>query len=99
MTRPPSGTAEDIPRCGLDPLPRTEQHRRVEVALHPPVLAYLGPPTIERNAPVEADDVAAGCRHVREKRRRASAEVDRRHSQRREDARRIRRDELDVVLR
>src|SRR6266576_2963303 len=70
MTRPPSGTPENSPGLGLDPLPRREQHCRVEVALHATLVAdfFLAP--IERDTPVEADHIAACRGHLAQQRRR-----------------------------
>ena len=96
--RPPA-RVEDVARRRLDPLPRPEQHGRVEVALHAAVVADLRPAAVERDPPVEADHVAAGLGHRAQQRRRAGAEVDRRHVDRGEDPRRVRRDELLVVRR
>src|SRR5690242_4976080 len=99
MTRPPSGTLENSARFGLDSLPRSEQDRRIEVALHAALVADLVPAAIERNAPVEADHIAAGGGHVTQKRRRSGAKVNRRRGDGVEDARRVGRDELLVVRR
>src|SRR4030095_2383692 len=55
MTRPSAGTAEDIARPGLDPIPGPDQDGRVEVALDPAVVADELPAAVERDAPVEAD--------------------------------------------
>src|SRR5215212_4568052 len=87
MTRPPSGTVENSSRFGFDPLPRGEQHGRIEVALYAALVADFGPAAVQRDAPVEADDVAAGGGHVAQERRRTGAEVDRRDVDGREDAR------------
>ena len=97
MTRPPSGTLENIARLGLDSLPRPKQQSGIEVALNAAVVADLVPAAVEWDPPVEPDHVAARLRHVAEQRRRARAEVDRRHVDGGEDARRVRRDELLVV--
>src|SRR4051794_12030163 len=59
MTRPPSGTVENSSRLGFDSLPRREHHGGIEVALHAALVADLRPPAVERDAPVEADHVAA----------------------------------------
>ena len=93
---PPAGTREDVERLGLDDLPRREQHGRVEVALHRPA-GHPRPAGVERDPPVEADHVAAGRRHLLEQGRGARAEVDRRHVDRGEDARRVRCDVVAVV--
>ena len=59
---------------------RAEQERRVEVALDGAVGAELLPGDVERHAPVDADDVAAGRGEVGQDRRRAGAEMNRRHA-------------------
>src|SRR6185312_11973725 len=79
MTRPPSGTRENSAGLGLDSLPRAEQEGRIEVPLHAPVLTGLRPATVERNAPVEPDHVAARLGHRRQERCRPGTEMDRRH--------------------
>ena len=68
--RPPA-RVEHVARGRLDALPRAEEHRRVEVALHAALVADRVPAAVERDAPVEADHVAAGLGHRREQRRRA----------------------------
>ena len=57
---------------------RPEQQRRIEVALDRPVVTDALPGLVDRNAPVGADDVAAGLAQLAEDRRRAGAEVNRR---------------------
>ena len=74
------GAGEHVARAGLDALPRAEQRRRIEVALHAAVVADDGPAVVERDPPVEADHVAAGGGHRGQQRRGARAEVDRRHA-------------------
>ena len=96
--RPPARASTSSAAASIA-LPRPEQQRGIEVALHAAVVADERPAVVERDAPVEADDVAARARHRRQQRRRAGAEVDRRHVDAREDARRPRRDELLVVRR
>ena len=91
------GAAEDVERARLDPLPRPEQHGRVEVALDAAVVADLGPGAVELDPPVDADHVAAGRRHPGENPRRRGAEVDRGHVEGGQDAPRVRRHELVVV--
>src|SRR6266508_1550363 len=77
MTRPSSGTFKDNSGLGLDPLPRAEQGRRVEVALHAAIVADELPAAVERHAPVEPDHVAPSIGHRRQQVRRARAEMDR----------------------
>ena len=94
---PPAGAREHVERRRLDALPGPEQHRGIEVPLHRRSGARGEPALVERDAPVEADRVAAGGGHRREQVGGAGAEVDRRHVDGREHARRIGRDELLVV--
>ena len=63
----------------------------------PRSLATASQPTVERDAPVEPDHVAARGGHLREQRGGAGAEVDRRAVDGREDPRRVRLHELLVV--
>ena len=77
-----------------------EQHGRVEVSLDGAVIAGELPALVERDAPVEADHVAAGGGHRREQRDRAGSEMDRRDgglAQRGENVGRPGRGELGVV--
>ena len=59
--RPPARSSTSR-AARLDPLPRPEQHGRVEVPLHAAVVPDLLPARVERDAPVEADHVAARAR-------------------------------------
>ena len=86
----PARALEHVERRGLEPVPRREQRGGIEVALHAPLADEL-PALVERDAPVEPDHVAV---HLVEQRRGPGAEVDRRHVDRVEDARAVRRDEL-----
>ncbi len=74
-----------------------EQNGRVEVALHPAARAERLPAAVDGHPPVEADHVAAHRLHLAEQVRRPGPEVDRRHVDRLEHARRVGRDELAVV--
>src|SRR6476661_2680043 len=85
---------EHVERGSFDALPRAEEHRRVEVALH---RGRELPAELERDAPVESDHVAAGARErAQQLLRRTGAEVDRRRVDGGEDACRMWRDELLV---
>ena len=64
--RRPADGVQDPLRRGRDPLERAEQQRRIEIPLHAAVRADDLPPALDRDAPVEADDVAAGLRHRRQ---------------------------------
>ncbi len=70
----------------------------IEVSLDAVLLADDVPAAVQRDAPVEADHVTARARErAQQVFRHARAEVDRRHVDRVEDARGVRRDELVVV--
>src|SRR5919198_1797121 len=94
VARAASGAAKDVLRGRLHALPWAEEDRRVEVALDAPVLADLRPAAVERDAPVEADHVAARVAHRSQQVRGARAEVDRGRAHRAQDPGRPRRDEL-----
>ena len=96
VARTAGGAVEDVERLRLDDLPWSEQHGRIEVALHGAV-GHLRPAGVERDAPVEPDHVAAGRGHLLEQRGGAGAEVDRRHVDGGEHARRVRRHVVAVV--
>ena len=90
--------AQDVVRLPLRALPRPEQHRGLEVPLHRPLLPDGRPGVVEPDAPVDADRAPARGRHLGQQvRRHSRAEMDRRHVGGREDASRVRRDELSVV--
>ena len=63
--RPPRAR-EHVERRRLDPLPGAEQDARVEVPLHRALVPTARPAVVERDAPVEADRVAAGRGHLGE---------------------------------
>ena len=97
VARAAAGSVEDVVGGGLDALPRAEQDGRVEVPLDAALRADGEPALVERDAPVEADRVAARGGHRAEQVRRPGAEVDRRHVDGGEHPRRVRGDELLVV--
>ena len=59
-----------------------EQHGRIEIALHGPVVADDLQAVVEPDSPVDADHVAAGLGQERQQRRVAGGEVDHRHARR-----------------
>ncbi len=98
MPRTAAGAAQDVERGELRPLPRAEQDGGLEIPLNRTLLPHHRPGVVERDPPVDAERGAAGLRHLGEQlRRRAGAEVDRRHACGLEHARRVRRHELPVV--
>src|SRR4029077_16046770 len=76
MARAPGRPFEDVAHP-LDHEPaRAEQHRRIEVALHPELVADTPPGGVEVDAPVERDDIGArGCDQL-EQPRGGGSEVD-----------------------
>ena len=99
--RPPA-LAEHVVGGGQHPVARREQQRRIEVALDGAVVADALPRLVERHAPVDADDVAAGLAHLAQDRATCRspkwivgtpAAVERL-----EDPPRVRQDELAVVV-
>src|SRR6266849_10015878 len=59
VTPAPGRPPEHLARPLDHELARAEQHRRVQVALHPAVVADTPPARIEVDAPVERDDIGA----------------------------------------
>ena len=57
-------------------LPRSEQCRRIKIPLHGALVSKLRPAFIQRDAPVEPDNIGTGILHGGEQRRRVGAEVD-----------------------
>src|SRR5919204_903191 len=57
-----------------------EQRGGLEISLNRALVADLRPRRVQRNAPIHADDVAAGGRKVGQKGRRAGAEVNEWHA-------------------
>src|SRR4029077_17112757 len=57
VPRPPVGATQDVHRAGANHVCGTQQHSRVEVALHPAAKADAPPPLIEVDVPVERHDV------------------------------------------
>src|SRR5271157_236031 len=71
-----SGLAQNVFGARLEFLPIGEEQHRIEIALHGAFEAEALPSGVERNAPVEANDVGAGFLHRGEKRRAVGSEVD-----------------------
>ncbi len=97
--RPPA-RAEQLVGRREDPIDRTEEQRRIEVALDRAVRSDALPGLVERRAPVGADHVAARFAQLVEDRSGADAEMNRRDACRRdaiEDFFRVRQDEFAVV--
>src|ERR1019366_1949587 len=87
---------------GEHAIERPEEKRWIEVALDPAIEADALPRFVERDAPVGADHIATGFAQLAENRRRADAEMNRRHivcGERVEDPPCVREDELAVVAR
>ena len=74
----PAAALQDVLGGAQHAMARAEQERRIEVALDGVVGAELVPGDVDRQAPVDADDVAAGRGEVGQDRRRAGAEMNRR---------------------
>ena len=60
MSGTAAGAAQDFRHAAFDFFRRSEQRDRIEVALHGDVVADRGPAVVEIDAPVQADDIAAG---------------------------------------
>ena len=55
---------QDLRHPALDPLGRSEQGCRVQVSLDPHLVAQPLPRLAEVYAPVDPDDISAGCVHL-----------------------------------
>src|SRR5580658_10405186 len=79
VSGPAGREREDLPRLAFDDIERREHHPGIEVALDAEV-ADPAPRLIERQAPVDADDVRTAACHRLEEMRGRRPEVDRRHA-------------------
>src|SRR5204863_3004187 len=89
---PAAGPPQHVARALADQIRRTEEDRRLEVALDAAVAADARPRLVELNAPVDRDQVGTRARDGFEQMRSIGAEVDARHprrAQRVEDALRV----------
>lgn len=75
VSRSSAGSSQHIVCRGEQEVARTEQPRRIQVALDGAVVTDDEPGLVQGKTPVEADDVAAGFRDVGKDCRRAHAEV------------------------
>ena len=75
VPRPPAGERQDVACFPRDDVEGGEQDPGIEIALDA-AAADPGPGLVEREAPVDADDVAPGPRHGLEEMRGGRAEVD-----------------------
>ena len=97
-----SGLFENRPYPAFEFGSRGEQGCRIEIPLHGGVWPKLFPAPIERCAPVEANHVAAGVFHQRQKSRRVRAEVNHRNAGRAHFAQnqlRVRQNVFAVIVR
>src|SRR6059036_284308 len=60
VTRSPRGATQDVARTLDHESGRSEQHGGVEIALHTALESKAAPTLVERNPPVEGNDVRAG---------------------------------------
>src|SRR6266849_5420232 len=81
VARPPRRLFEHLPRAVDHELERAEQHRRVQVALHPTFVADPPPARVEGDAPVQRDDIGAGACDQLEQPRGGGSEMDPGHPQ------------------
>ncbi len=80
VARPAAGPPEDVLHLAVALGGGREQRGRVEVALDRAGLAAAAPRLIERNAPVDADDIPTGAGEILQEGRRARAEVNDRNA-------------------
>ena len=69
------GAAQNIFRSRLQLFPVGEQQHRIEIALHGATMVEALPAFVERNAPVESDDVRARFFHGGQQRGAVGAEI------------------------
>ena len=100
VARPSAAAVAGYRRLREQSLARSEQQRRIQIALNAAVVAQIAPRFVERLPPVDADDVAARLGDLGQDCRRADAEMDERDArvgERVEDPLRVRQRELAVV--
>ena len=78
MSGAPVRARQDLLHTLADEVVRRVEHRGIEIPLHGFAFADPGPPFIQRNSPVEPDDVAPSLADVLQKLARADPKVDRR---------------------
>src|SRR5215831_17796809 len=76
VPRSPPGALNNISRCRLYLLPGGEKHDRIKIPLNGCLISDFLPSGIERNAPVQADDIGAGLGNFRKQGGRIGSEVD-----------------------
>src|SRR6187399_2495236 len=77
VTRASAGPGQHVVYRREDPIDRSKQQRRIEVALDGAIVSDSLPCLVERRTPVGADHVAAGLSHLRQDRPGSDAEVNR----------------------
>src|SRR5713226_10065553 len=82
VARTPGRPPEHLARPVDNEFERSEEHRRVKVALHAAIVADAPPAGIEVDAPVERDDIGAGACDQLEQTRGGGSEVDPGHLER-----------------
>src|ERR1039458_1052055 len=80
VARASSSAAQNVFRARLDFFPLGEKQHGIEIALHRALVAEALPSGIERNTPVEADNLGARFLHGRQKRGTISSEIDNGHA-------------------
>src|SRR5712691_2354828 len=101
VTGAPACPSQHVARPLSNEAGGAEQNGRVEIALHAALESDAAPTMVERDAPVQRDDVRTSLRDRFEQARRAGTEVDSRRARRRErleDRAGVVRDSLLVVL-
>src|ERR1700710_146119 len=71
----PGGAVQYICRARLDLFPFCEQQYRIEISLDGASMAQALPTFVERDAPVESDDIRACFFHCRQERGAVGAEI------------------------
>src|SRR5882672_2566399 len=79
VARAPTGTGEDVADLTGTLRRGREQRRRLEIALDRATPPHAGPSGVQRNPPVDADDVAARCGEILQERGGAGTEVNERN--------------------
>ena len=101
MAGPAGCPPQHVIRPCPDKLRRSEQHRRVEVALDASLASDAIPPVVEGDAPIQRDDIGPRLSDRLEQVRRIGSEMDARHAAWREgieDGSRVARDACLVIV-
>src|SRR6185437_7235935 len=75
-----ASVVQNSPRACLDLFPIREQQNRIEIALHCAVVPQQLPSFIERNAPVQSDNISSSFLHLSQQRGRIGSKINNRRA-------------------